>query len=228
MTVPKSIMLPQNLILHNILYLNQNREKEREREITSGGALQVMPTDGFQFQQLEWNAYLLHISAWLQDRFCRKRLQNFMDHSHYRNTQKEKIYIYTYTKIEKIKEQQNIRGREWTSSHWPIRSDLKKNLFNFTTDNSLPSNLHAFLSHQSSMLHIKNKGMAFQISIFYHLPKYSFKHANSSTIALGIIHLTQNKLIYKSPPFPSDFFPFGLHTQHLPYLLYHTKNKFYV
>lgn len=42
-----------------------------------------MATDGFQFQKLEWKAYLLHISAWLQDRFCRKPLQNFKDHSHY-------------------------------------------------------------------------------------------------------------------------------------------------
>jgi hypothetical protein len=43
--VPKSVTLPQNLMLHKILYLNQ---KLREREITSGGALQVMPTVGFQ------------------------------------------------------------------------------------------------------------------------------------------------------------------------------------
>ena len=43
--VPKSVTLPQNLMLHKILYLNQ---KLREREITSGGALQVMPTAGFQ------------------------------------------------------------------------------------------------------------------------------------------------------------------------------------
>ena len=170
MTVPKSIMLPQNLILHNILYLNQNREKEREREITSGGALQVMPSDGFQFQQLEWNAYLLHISAWLQDRFCRKRLQNFMDHSHYRNTQKEKIYIYTH--IQKLKRSKNSKTFVDESELVAIDQSevILRKIYSISlqTTHSPQTCMHSFLTKvQCSTLKIKEWPSKFQYSTTY-------------------------------------------------------------